>query len=36
VEGGYVLRKVDFEVQRVEGLRRTRSLSDGGRIGFLD
>lgn len=28
------MRKVDFEVQRVEGLRRTRSLSDGGRIGF--
>jgi len=28
------LRKVDFEVQRVEGCRRTRSLSDGGRIGF--
>jgi hypothetical protein len=34
VDGGCVLRKVDFEVQRVEGLRRTRSLSDGGRIGF--
>jgi hypothetical protein len=34
VEGECVLRKVAFEVQRVEGLRRTRSLSDGGRIGF--
>ena len=34
MEGGCVLRKVAFEVQRVEGLRRTRSLSDGGRIGF--
>jgi len=28
------LRKSDFEVQRVVDLRRTRSLSDGGRFGF--
>lgn len=34
MEGGCVLRKIAFELQRVEGLRRTRSLSDGGRIGF--
>jgi hypothetical protein len=27
------LRKSDFEVQRVVDFRRTRSLSDGGRIG---
>jgi hypothetical protein len=34
VEAGCVLRKLDFEVQRVEGFRRTRSLSDGGRFGL--
>ena len=34
VEAGCVLRKSDFEVQRVVDFRRTRSLSDGGRIGF--
>jgi hypothetical protein len=26
--------KADFDVQRVVELRKTRSLSDGGRIGF--
>jgi hypothetical protein len=34
IEAGCVLRKLDFEVQRVEGFRRTRSLSDGGRFGL--
>ena len=28
------MRKVDFDVQRVVDFRSTRSLSDGGRIGF--
>ena len=28
------MRKSDFDVQRVVEFRRTRSLSDGGRIGF--
>ena len=29
------MRKADFDMQRVVEFRRTRSLSDGGRIGFL-
>jgi len=28
------LRKLDFEAQRVVDFRSTRSLSDGGRLGF--
>ena len=34
VEAGYVLKRLDFEAQRVVDFRRTRSLSDGGRSGF--
>jgi hypothetical protein len=34
VEAGCVLRKRDFEVQRVVGFRRSKSLSEGGRTGF--
>lgn len=34
VEAGCVLRKTDFEVQRVVGFRSTKSLSEGGRTGF--
>jgi len=34
VEAGWVLRKSDFEMQRVVDFRRTRSVSDGGRFGF--
>jgi len=32
VEAGCVLRKSDFEVQRVVDFKRIRSLSDGGRF----